>query len=89
MALKHFSYQVGSLLSRALNVLLGGSAHMTASARAYDAGTDSKGWNRFEKLIDFIFSGKEPNHCERVWDGRVARAHETIKRDEEIRAKRN
>lgn len=84
-----FLNQIGSLFTRALNVFLFlGYAHMTTSARAYDRGTDSRAWELLRKAIDLAFSPFEPTHCARVWQGRVARAHETVRRDNEIRAKR-
>ena len=84
--MKHFLYQVGSLSTRLLNVVLLGSAHMTTSARAYS--TDTPNWQRFRKLVDFLFSSFESDHCKRVWDGRVARAKETLRKDIELRLKR-
>jgi hypothetical protein len=82
-------YQLGSLLTRALNVFpLLGEASMTTSARAYDKGTDCPRWRRFERFIDFLFSPYESGHCARVWNDRVERAHETARRDIEIRNKR-
>ena len=82
-------YQVGSLLTRAFNVLpLMGHASMTTSARAYDKGTDSLGWDRFRRFIDLLFRPFERGHCARVWQDRVDRAHETVMRDREIRNKR-
>ena len=87
--MKHFLYQLFSLLTRALNVVVFfGYANFTTSARAYSDGVDSAAWERFRKLIDWLFSPFEKNHCSRVWDGRVARARETLARDTEIRRKR-
>lgn len=82
-------YQLGSLVTRAFNVFpLFGDSNATTSARAYDEGTDSKAWECFRRLIDFLFSPFERGHCARVWQDRVDRAHETVMRDREIRSKR-
>lgn len=85
--MKRIIYQIGSLLTRLLNIVVFfGNAHTTTSARAYDRGADSRSWELFRKAIDLLFSPFEKEHCKRTWEGRVDRAHQTIARDAELKA---
>ena len=61
--MRQIAYELFSVASRLLNVILGGSADMTFSARVY-----MDGWERTEAVIDRIFWELlgEANHCE-VW----------------------
>lgn len=63
-----------SVASRLLNVILGGLADMTFSARVH-----MDRWHRAEALIDCIFWWllKEENHCE-IW------FHEDVRRAEAL-----
>lgn len=81
----NFIYQFGSLLTRLLNIFLGGDASMTTSARAYIMEQEGfVGWGYFRRLIDALLSPFEANHCERTWRNRADRAQETIERNNEI-----
>lgn len=60
---RRFLIELFSLLSRGLNVLTGGTADMTFSARVHFCG-----WTRAEAVIDgfFWWAFKEEAHCA-VW----------------------
>lgn len=68
--MRRFLAEQFSVGSRQLNVILGGSADMTFSARVH-----MDGWRRTEALIDWVFWViiGEVNHCE-IW------FHEDIRR---------
>lgn len=63
-----------SVASRLLNVILGGLADMTFSARVH-----MDGWRRVEATIDWVFwvTVGEVNHCE-IW------FHEDVRRAEAL-----
>jgi hypothetical protein len=73
--------EIGSVLSRGLNVATGGSADLTFSARSHRDGL----WT--EKYIDalFVFLKGEKGHCARWWQEDVRRAHKTVDDDKTIR----
>lgn len=63
-----------SILSRFLNVLSGGTADMTLSARSHRDGL------KIEKAIDWVFWTlfREKNHCEVWWKHEVLRSRATV-----------
>lgn len=63
-----------SVASRLLNVILGGMADMTFSARVH-----MDGWHRTEAFIDALFFW-EDGHCEHWYREDVARAAELVSR---------
>ena len=68
-----------SCLSRFLNVMLGGSADMTFSARSHRDGW----WT--ERVIDWFALKlfKEADHCARWWRNEVERCRRTVALAEE------
>lgn len=73
--------EIGSCLSRLLNVVVfGGKADWSTSARAYRDRADPK-WARIVRMIDFVFGA---GHCERWYRSEIERgrgnsaAHESI-----------
>lgn len=66
--------EVFSVLSRLLNVLTGGTADMTFSARSHRDGL----WT--EPVIDWIFLKlfREQDHCRRWWEIEVERSKATL-----------
>lgn len=77
MCAKRFFLELGSTLSRLLNVLLGGTADMTFSARCHIEGL------RAEYYIDWVFFVLTGNakHCEVWWDEEVRRAVDNVHLD--------
>ena len=75
---KKWLIEVGSLLSRALNVLVFfGEANMNLSARAYIRRKEgSRFWSLSERFINALIFWDE-DHCEKVWLNRKRRARET------------
>lgn len=71
-------YELGSWLTRGLNVLLGGKAAETTSARAYRLSFNFKAWDVARRLINLTFRPFEKNHCQRSYMGRVMRAETTL-----------
>jgi hypothetical protein len=71
--------EIGSIGSRTLNVLTGGDADTSLSARVH---IDE--WLRLERVIDAIafMLCRERDHCRKAWDFDVARARAQIARDE-------
>lgn len=71
--MKDFLIEFGSLFSRALNVLTGGTADMSFSARSHRDGL----WT--EPVIDAVFAlfGKR-DHCRVWWEWEVARSRATV-----------
>ncbi|MCK9513581.1 MAG: hypothetical protein M0R28_20465 [Pigmentiphaga sp.] len=59
--------------SRALNVLTGGRADWTLSARAHRDGL----W--IERVIDLLFFWEGPGHCARWYDDEIARSAENVR----------
>lgn len=76
--LKDFLLEVFSCFSRLLNVLGGGTADITLSARSHRYGP---AW--LEKTIDWfaltIFG--EVNHCQRWWEHEVLRSQLVVSSD--------
>jgi hypothetical protein len=70
--------EIGSIGSRTLNVLTGGDADTSLSARVY---IDE--WRGLERVINIIALAlcRERDHCRRAWDFDVARARAQIARD--------
>jgi hypothetical protein len=70
---------LASIASRALNVVTGGDADTTFSARVH-----IDGLTRLERAIDaFAFAlTRERDHCRKAWDFDIARARAQIARDE-------
>ena len=58
--MRRLAIELFSVASRLLNVILGGTADMTFSARVH-----MDGWHRTERLIDALFFWEE-NHCA-IW----------------------
>lgn len=54
-------------LNQSINVLLGGYADETLSARAY-----RRDWKIFQRLINRLFFWQE-NHCKQAFDNELAR----------------
>jgi hypothetical protein len=71
--------EIGSIGSRTLNVLAGGDADTSLSARVH---IDE--WRRLERVIDAIAFTlcRERDHCRKAWEFDVARARAQIERDE-------
>lgn len=67
-----FLIEVFSCLSRLLNVLTGGTADMTFSARSHRDGL----WT--EPVIDWVFLMlfREQDHCRRWWEIEVERSRQ-------------
>lgn len=67
-----------SVFSRLLNVLAGGTADLTLSARAH-----RDGWVQTEALIDMFFriAFGELDHCARWWKHEVERSRANVERD--------
>lgn len=73
-----FLLELSSVGSRLANVLLGGDADTTLSARVH-----IDGWRKLERLIDAFFRiFGERDHCRRAWLDDVARARAQIARHE-------
>jgi hypothetical protein len=81
--MKRLLLELGSIGSRTLNVLTGGDADTSLSARVH-----IDGLRRIERVIDAIFVhlprwlGGGPNHCRRAWEFDVTRARGQIARDD-------
>jgi hypothetical protein len=71
--------ELGSIGSRTLNVLAGGDADTSLSARVH-----IDGLARLERVIDAIAFTlcRERDHCRKAWEFDVARARAQIERDE-------
>ena len=71
--------EIGSIGSRTLNVLTGGDADTSLSARVH---IDE--WLRLERAIDAMAFAlcRERDHCRKAWEFDVARARAQIARDE-------
>lgn len=73
--------ELWSVASRLLNVLAGGDADTTLSARVH-----IDGWRRAERLIDALFRFMPlvggPNHCRQAWLDDVERARAQVERHE-------
>lgn len=71
---KELALEFFSVLSRLINVLTGGTADMTFSARSH---RDSL-WT--EALIDWFAMAlfREAEHCRRWWVGEVRRSRDTV-----------
>lgn len=70
--------EISSLISRAINVLLGGDADTSLSARVH-----IDGWRRLETIIDMLFLPLEgPGHCRAAWEADVAGGCAQIARHE-------
>ena len=77
--MKRFLLELWSVVSRFLNVLVGGDADTTFSARAH-----IEGW-QIERAIDAFFRlFGDKNHCRKAWLDDVARARAQIERHDEI-----
>lgn len=74
--MRSFIREAFSCVSRLLNVLLGGTADLSLSARVH-----RDGWKRTERVIDWVFEALfgELDHCRMWWTVEVARAQETVK----------
>lgn len=74
-----FLFELGSVLSRLINVCLGGDADTTTSARVH-----IEGHRALERIIDgaaFVLTlGRERHHCRNAWLDDVARARAQIAR---------
>ena len=73
----HQLVEVGSCLSRLLNVCTGHGADLTYSARAYR----DRLWS--EPLIDglFLFLTGEADHCRRWWEEELRRSRRNLEID--------
>lgn len=71
-----FLLELLSVASRLVNVLTGGSADLTFSARNYIEGLPTR------RFIDWIFRPWGREHCREVWDNEVSRARTTIALDD-------
>lgn len=67
----NFLIEIGSLPSRLLNVLTGGSADLTFSARSHKEGL----WT--EKWVDRLFFWQDA-HCEMAWGWEVERSRANV-----------
>lgn len=78
--MKRFMGEVYSLLSRSVNVLTGGTADMTFSARSYRDKLPVEG------AIDWVFKTLrgEREHCKVWWKHEVDRCHQTIEMDRQM-----
>jgi hypothetical protein len=74
---KKFALEILSLVSRLINVLLGGSADITFSARSHV----EELWT--ERWIDAVFGlfGEE-DHCRKWWEWEVKRSRRNVARNE-------
>lgn len=69
--------RVGDLASQALNtILLGGTPDESTSGRSYRQGVlqGHKGWAWMRKLVDWLFSGYEQEHCKKAYQADLERA---------------
>lgn len=80
--MKNLIIELFSVISRTLNVLSGGSADITLSARAH---RDQIGW--LEASIDTVFYllFREENHCGRWWIIEVERSKRNIEDAKRLR----
>lgn len=78
MALKEHLREAFSCLSRFFNVLNGGTADISYSARAYRDNLRSR------KVIDRVFYllFREENHCQNWWNTEVARSISVIEAEQ-------
>lgn len=72
--MKRLAIEMFSILSRTLNVLTGGTADMTFSARSHRDGLSSEKWiDRFFQVVM-----KEAEHCRIWWLHEVERSAHTL-----------
>lgn len=76
--MRKFLLEVFSVVSRLVNVLTGGTADMTFSARSHIDGLWTEDF--IDKMAYKIF--KEENHCRVWWEHEVKRSKENIARSE-------
>lgn len=78
--MRRIALELFSCLSRVVNVILGGGADLTFSARAY---RDSL---KAEKAIDWFFWKVfgEKDHCKVWWDFEIKRSLDNINADKKI-----
>lgn len=79
LALLDFLLELASIPSRLLNVLTGGTADLTFSARSYKDGL----WT--VQYINAIFFWQD-NHCQWAWEREVERSRANVSWDEKGRA---
>lgn len=73
-----FLLELWSLASRFVNVLTGGDADTTFSAKVH-----IEGWRAWERAIDAFFRiFGQAAHCRKAWDDDLARARAQIERHE-------
>lgn len=73
--------RVGDLASQALNtILLGGTPDESTSGRSYRQGVlqGHKGWSQMRKLVDWLFSGYEQEHCKKAYEADLERARRRL-----------
>lgn len=69
--------KIGDLLSQALSALVfNGSPDESTSGRSYRLGVlqDHRGWSRMRKLVDWLFSEYEQDHCKKAYQAGLERA---------------
>ena len=78
-----FLHELLSVFSRLLNVLCGGMADMTFSARVH-----MDGWHKTEAFIDAVFwvIRREENHCATWFHEDVRRAAEIVAHAQQVKA---
>ncbi|WP_036590443.1 hypothetical protein [Oceanospirillum maris] len=77
--------RVGDLASQALNtILLGGTPDESTSGRSYREGVlgGHKGWSQMRKIVDWLFSVYEEDHCKKAYHADLERARARISRSE-------
>jgi len=74
MRFKRFLWQLLIWLDQGVNVMTGGYADETLSARTWRNRMKSKGWARLHKIIDGIFFW-EYEHCYESYVNEVDRIH--------------
>lgn len=87
--MKHYVWQFGLAVDQLFNVLLGGMADETLSARAWRCAQKRRWWALiFRPAIDALFFivtlGGQKTHCRDAWESELLRRHlpvEYLRRD--------
>lgn len=74
VTMKRFFHQFLIAVDQLFNVLFGGWADETLSARSYRLSPESRFWRMTMKVIDGIFFWQD-HHCRSAWISEVERKH--------------